>query len=377
MNIQKIINNAASSNFVKTTAKYANTASEKLGSVVSSALEKSPNKDIFSKIANTLEPTGANNAFIPMALLMVGTVIVPRVLTAAKRNPDDKEATKDEITEILFRDVQTVLIMLFALKSINSLVTGIASKKTGLPLTSKPYLDIFKNKDKGLKGINEKAKEFAQNPIEKFKTVGTNILNTFHPTQGVRALTEEELISEYSGFNSIAEISKMFDKIKDQNGDPDKIFNKVMNILIDNQKQVIEQQKTQKLAGISSKKDKTQEVLNALVELKEKGLKGLNETSLDKSTENILVNFFQNKENKLVKDANIANTLLRTAAYAFEIIYLGFGLPALNQKRLEKKYLSGDNKTNPSSSRAQNEPSALNSKAIKANEIKIFNKFIK
>ena len=115
MNIQKIINNAASSNFVKTTAKYANTASEKLGSVVSSALEKSPNKDIFSKIANTLEPTGANNAFIPMALLMVGTVIVPRVLTAAKRNPDDKEATKDEIAEILFRDVQTVVIILFAI----------------------------------------------------------------------------------------------------------------------------------------------------------------------------------------------------------------------------------------------------------------------
>ena len=94
MNIQKIAQNIASSDFGKMAVKYTNSASEKIGGVLQTALEKSPKKDIFSKIINTIEPTGSNNAFIPMASLMVGTVIVPRVLTAAKRNPDDKEGTK-------------------------------------------------------------------------------------------------------------------------------------------------------------------------------------------------------------------------------------------------------------------------------------------
>ena len=54
---------------------------------------------------------GHQNALL--AGLMTATVILPRVLTAKKRNPDNKEATRDEVKEILFRDVQTVLIILF------------------------------------------------------------------------------------------------------------------------------------------------------------------------------------------------------------------------------------------------------------------------
>ena len=58
-------------------------------------------------------------------------------------NPDNKEATKDEIAEILFRDLQTVAIMLFGLKSLNSVISALASKMTGLPMTNKPYQKFF------------------------------------------------------------------------------------------------------------------------------------------------------------------------------------------------------------------------------------------
>ena len=377
MNIQKIAQNIASSDFGKMAVKYTNSASEKIGGVLQTALEKSPKKDIFSKIINTIEPTGSNNAFIPMASLMVGTVIVPRVLTAAKRNPDDKEGTKDEIAEIVFRDVQTVLIMLFALKSINSIVAAIASKKSGLPMTNKPYQKIFQNNDKGFKGIEEKAKEFIQNPIEKLKTISKNVFDTLHPTEGVRALTNDEFVSKYSGYANANEISKMFEEIKNQKGNPDKTFDKVMNILIKNQKKAIKQQNAQKLAGVNINADKTQEILNALVELKQKGLQGLTDSNLNKDAENLLIDFFSNNENRLVLDAKGLNAALRTAALAFEAGYLGFGLPALNQKRLEKKYLSNQGKVNPSSPRAQATPSLINSKSIKTNRVKIFNKFIK
>ncbi len=377
MNIQKIGQNIASSDLVKKTAKYANTASEILGGAVQNALEKSPKKDIFSKIAKTLEPTGANNAFIPMASLMIGTVIVPRVLTAAKRNPDDKEATKDEIAEILFRDVQTVVIILFALKSINSLVAAVASKTSGLPMTNKPYQELFQNTDKGLKGISEKAKEFIQNPVDKLKKITTNILDTLHPTEGVRALTNDEFVSKYSGYSSAEEISKMFDEIKSQKGDPDKIFEKVMNILIKKQQNVINRQRKLGLAGVYVNQEKTQEILKSLVDLKEKGLAGLKDGKISKKAESLLVDFFQDDKNRLVLDAKGLNAALRTGALAFEAAYLGFGLPALNQKRLEKKYLSSDKKENISSARGQNSATTINPNTIKANQVKIFNKFIK
>lgn len=377
MDIQKIGQKIASSQVVKNAAKYANNATTKLGGVIENVLEKSPKKDIYSKIINTLEPTGTNNAFIPMATLMVGTVIVPRVLTAAKRNPDDKEATKDEITEILFRDVQTVLIMLFALKSINSIVAALASKSSGLPMTNKPYLEIFNNKDKGLKGISEKANEFIHNPIDKLKKIATNILDTLHPTEGVITLTNDEFVSNYSGFGNSAQISKMFDKIKDQKGNPDKIFNKVMNILIKKQKIAISQQEDLTRAGFTIANNKAQSILEALIELKEKGLKGLKEENLNKDVENLLVHFFQKEDNRLVLDAKGLNAALRTAALAFEATYLGFGLPALNQKRLEKKYLTNEAKNTLSSAREQASATTINSKTIKANEVKIFNKFIK
>ena len=108
------INSITSSKMFQQAAKRAN----KVSSAIGNALEKSPHKDTFDKVINAVDPTGANNAFIPMTLIMLLFVILERVKTAMTRNPEKKEETKDEIFEILRRDVQTVAIILFALKAI-------------------------------------------------------------------------------------------------------------------------------------------------------------------------------------------------------------------------------------------------------------------
>ena len=101
MNTPKIFNKIASSNFAKAISSKTSQFATKLGGGIENLLEKTPKKDTFKKIASALEPTGSNNSFIPMAGIMLGGVVVPRIITAAKRNPDDKEATKDEIYDVI------------------------------------------------------------------------------------------------------------------------------------------------------------------------------------------------------------------------------------------------------------------------------------
>lgn len=378
MSIEKIASGI--SNVVKPSViKGANTA----GKNINGALNKM-SKGLGQKFLRTVEPTGSNNSFAIMASLMVFTVIIPRVLTASKRNPDNKEATKDEIKEILFRDVQTVLIILFALKSMNSIIAGLTSKINGLPMTNKPYRPLFESQEKGLKGIKEKATETLAHPIQKLKTLGKNILDTIHPTQGVKTLTNEEFISRYSGYSSIEQVKKLFDDIANQGGNEknknnaQKVFNKVMDSLIDNQKSVIAQQEKLSGAGIeATKKTKnaTNSILNNLLALKEKGIEGLNDPELDPKVQQQIISFFEDGNNLLVKDAKGLNGVLRTVALAIESIYLGFGLPALNQRRLEKKYLNKEDTFPQDNNQGKNIP--IPDKHIKAQEVKLYSSFIK
>ena len=398
--------------------KAASNAANKVFNSVGNFVDKASKNDKFTKIANKLEPTGANNAFIPMTTLMFAAVILPRVITAANRNPDNKEATRDEIFEILFRDVQTVAIVLFALKSINSLVANFATKATGLPMTNKPYQKLFENTDKGLEGIGKKAQEFIQHPIQKLKIMGKNILDTVHPTDGVRALTNDEFVAEYSNFNSVDEVIKMLDKVESKGGDKEKVFNKIMDDIIEGQKDFIEGNTKKGVVGLKEQElrkpsrsgretDARREIkranqfLDELKELKEKGSVGLYDLKDSDASEQIvaffekkvgeapkiediknerlkkIVNFFfSNTDNPLVWSAKKLNALLRTGALAFEATYLGAGLPALNQKRLERKYLKEHPKDDTFTPKEASSNSLIN-KSIKANEINLYTKFIK
>ena len=74
----------------------------------------------------------------------------------------------------------------------------------------------------------------------------------------------------------------------------------------------------------------------------------------------------------MVKDAKKLDAVLRTIALSIESLFLGFGLPALNQKRLEKKYL----KENPIEIKTPSQNTTLNERHIKAQEIKLYSNFL-
>lgn len=386
MALEKVLNSITSSKLYNNAGKGFNKLCSKIGPSIENAVEKHPNLDKFIK---AYEPTGANNAFLGLTTLMVGTVIIPRVLTAKKRNPDNKEATFDEIKEILFRDVQTVLIILFSLKAMNSLVAAKVSKIKGLPLTNKPYEKFFQTTEKGFKGIKDKASELIHHPFEKIKTAGKNIINTLHPTGGVIALTNEECVSKYSNFSNLEQVDKLFDEINSNGGKPEKVFENILDKIIEKQKAVIENLKNENdaISGIAkfddSKIKQAEKNLEKLKLFKEGGIEGfkefLNNRPINEDDIRVkeLIKFFQNDKNALVSEALGLNAVLRTIALGIEMTYLGFGLPALNERRLEKKYLKNGGKNAPGQTQNSDTSNQLLNKNIKAQEIKLFHNFLK
>ena len=352
-----------------TVSNVANKGCQKLGSAIS--------KSNFAQGAfKKIDPTHSNNTFLGLLGLMTLMVIVPRVKTAATRNPDNKEATADEIKEILFRDIQTVGIILFALKIINTLISRGASKLTGVPLTNKPFNNVFETNAKGFKGIKEKSVEFIKHPIQKLKIIGKNVLDTIHPTGGVVKLNNEAFKDKYSGFGSIEQINKMYDEIAGNKGDVEKNHNMVMDDIIANQESLIKNQASISHAGFSSgSTGKANEVLENLKLVKEQGVSALKNENLNPNVRELIVDFFKNPDNKLVRKGKTLNAYLSTLALAIESGYLGFGLPALNQMRLEKKYLSKE-KLNITQE-PMNKFSYIQKRLLKPNEAQIFQKFIK
>ena len=329
--------------------------------------DKIVNNKFASKIIKAYDPTGANNTFAGLLTLMISTVIIPRVITASKRNPDNKEATKDEIKEILFRDIQTVGIILFALKILDSLIGRGASAITGIPLTNKAYKNVFRKED-GLK------------LVDRVKNAFSNIKDTINPTGGLMKYSNEEIMSRYSNYGSMEEVKKLFAELPKQGGNNQKVYNKVINGLIESQKELIASQEKRVAGGIDISTDKAKELLEKLKNLKDKSWETINDEALDSDVATKFTDFFKDKDNSLVKAGKTLSAWLKTIALAIEVTYLGFGLPALNQKRLEKKYLS--EKDTIVKNQFHNAARGINSsvlvdKTIKPQEIALYHNFIK
>ena len=362
------ISKFTSSSFYKGIAKNTNKAMDAIG-------EKLDKSSVAQKVIKTFEPNGADNTFFGLGTIMLGFVLAPRILAALKRNPENKQSTEDEIKEILFRDVQTILIMLFGLKSLNSIIANASTKITGLPMVEKALSPIF---DKNTKGFVNKASEFIQHPIQKTRIIGKNILDILNPIGGSASLNGEQIASKYTNYNSISEIQKFLADIPDHGGDSEKVFNKIKKAIITQQSKVIEAAgqtpngNTGKLTQCAEENIKNaQDALNFFKNLDYETFakKGIDETGYKK----IIVDFFKNKENALAYSAEKTNSYLKTLALAIEVLYLGFGLPALNQKRLEKKYLS----EKPIGEQRGDSFNPINDKHIKAQEIKLYSAFIK
>ena len=114
-----------------------------------------------------------------------------------------------------------------------------------------------------------------------------------------------------------------------------------------------------------------------MTQLKEQGYKGFkNNNNISKASENLIISFFKDTNNALVQKVVNLNAQLKTLAYGIEVGYLGFGLPYLNQKRLEKKYLKTKKEQMPETlSEIKN--ISLTNKNLKEHEVKLYHDFIK
>ena len=375
-------------NIVQNLAKKGHTAASGVANAVGSKINNS--KAAHKILDGFIDAHGFNNRFAVIMGLMAGVVIIPRVHTAATRNPNDKEATKDEITEILFRDLTTCTIILFALKIINSIFAGGVGKITKLPMTNKPREKVFETTAHGLNKVKDMAIEFMDAPLSKLKKEGKNILDILHPTGGKIALTDDEFIKRYSGKSTPEEIKKVLDGIDAQRGNSDTVLkNNVIKDLLKQLQDKLAQTKTEVNMGTAKPKDIKE--LESRIKILEDMSKESNLTSyfdnngekLDKSVKGLFIEYFNNPDNSLVKTGRRLNGALRTFALAIEAGFLGFGLPALNQIRLEKKYLS----ENPTKTKKTKELNKIESNTDKtADDVKItptqkesqlFKKFVK
>ena len=361
----KISNNVTSPNFTSLHSSIGK-AVKNSGSTVKKAIKK-------------FEPNGGDNTFYGLASIMIGAVLIPRVITAAKRNPDNKEATKDEIAEILFRDVQTILIMLFGLKMLNSGIGNIATKLSGIPMVEEPLERIFKNvNSKGFEGFIERAVDFVKHPIERGKTLLKNIGKIVHPTGGSILSSGEKINSRFTNLTDYNQIKNFLKDVPNRGGDGEKVYQKIISSLIKKQDDFIASEKVRKLRGNASNENvikQAQDLKEKLQKMLEKDgfAKFMNNESLDSKTEELMVDFFNDSNNDLARSARNVKDWLRMLALGIEVTYLGFGLPALNQKRLEKKYLS----EKPIGEQRGDTFTPINDKHIKPQEVKLYGNFIK
>ena len=256
-------------------------------------------------------------------------------------------------------------------------------------MTNKPFQKVF-DKNANLK---DKISDFISHPIKKLKIIGQNILDGLNPMGGVCAKTNSEHISDYSKY-TFDELPKLLRKIEKEDGNPQKVFDKIIDGTIkeyentikgvDSSKQYGFQdfinigigKKGQKPKNLPEVKINAQNTIDALKKLKEEGVASIEKVK-DESVKSAITNYLKNEDNSLVKSAKALNAWLRTGALAFEMIYLGFGIPALNQLRLEKKYLKEDSVDLMPSTSNNKYDGSLISKNIKAHQIKLYHNFIK
>ena len=373
MNISKITSSFAP--MKNTLGKGVNKLADKIGGFVC-------DNNTAKKVINVFEPNGGDNSFFGLASIMVFAVLIPRVITALRRNPEDKEATKDEITGILFRDVTTIITMLFALKTMNSVVSNIGTKATGIPMVNVPFKKLFNEETKD---IANKAKEFAQNPAEKLKTIAENIGLALNPIGGSKSLSGEQTDKLFTGYKSAEEVQKLLEDIPNHGGNSKKVFEKMKDGIIASIKENIAKLKAENMPknnkftnDVEENIRRNKSALEYFENLTYEKFMNLDTTTLTDKEPAFDINhtikeFFKDKKNPIALGAKRVNAWLRTAALAIEVFFLGFGLPTLNQKRLEKKYLS----EKPVGEKRGTNFTPSKDREVRAQEIKLYSSFMK
>lgn len=275
-------------------SSYASNAFLKLGKNLQDK------KSVASKINKFAEGRGINPGRGAFLALIFSCTLIPRFLKAR----DD-----DERSEILRRDVTTILTICFAMKAIKAGSCRLMAKQSGLPLT---FTNIEGNANKLKKALG------------------------FFQQKGTTAFSADDITANYANIDGKNSLMKFLKFVDENDGNVGKVltFDKAKpNSLFKNRRSDgILTRASKKLLGDDfdfsmSNKEIIDEIRNK--NSNDKGFKALSKV-------------FENPENPIAKFAQGIGAKFETGSLAAVVAFLGFGLPKLNEKMTKDKYFSND-----------------------------------
>lgn len=255
----------------------------------------------WRKLNQQLEYSGVSMPVLVLGIVSFGAILLPRLIKARDNT---------ERTEIIQRDVITVLVMMMGSFSLRNIMSALSAKKSGYAL---------------LAG-NHKANPFVKT------------LNLFNPLGSTNILSSSQLVSKYSKINDYKEGFYGFSKfLNDNGGDAKKFFSsdkKLKGLVSD----LYTKFKPQNAAADFEKASKTDvaEMFNNINKSKDKAnvLKEL--TSL-----------FEKTDNNFVKKAKFMNSFFDfLSTFLLVPLLLGVALPKFNEKTVRKMVQEEQNAKN-------------------------------
>lgn len=267
------------------------------------------NASQLSKAASSFECKGVDIARPMFYTLITGCTLVPRLIQAAKRDiesskKNDGPVQWDETSNILRRDITTILTILFAMEGMGVAMALFGSKKSGVVLTS----DILNKSDNVFK----------------------KIIKMFNPESNVKVLSKAENTAQMSNFADMDQVLRFFEYNQEKKGDLYKLLHldakshkenslyaaakKVFGDIIDDTKVSVDDLRNKIAAG-----DYSEQGAKEFLEI-------LNDTS----------------KNPLLGFANKINAIFQTISLGIVTGFLGFGLPKINEIVIRNKYLKKD-----------------------------------
>ncbi len=249
-----------------------------------------------SKVNKFTEGRGMNSGRGAFLALISVCTLVPRFL---------KARDNDERSEILRRDVTTILTITFAMKAIKAGLSKLMAKKSGLPLT--------------YTGIPDDANKFK-------KALG------YFQQKGETAFSAEDIAANYTDINGKETLTRFLNFVDDNKGNVGKVltFDRAKGA---NGKDGALTLAAKKLLGEGFDFTKPgKEIINAI-----QGKDASN--SAFEELANVLKDTSTNPISKFSKGIGAK---FETAALLAVVGFLGFGLPKLNEKMTKNKYLLND-----------------------------------
>lgn len=268
----------------------------------------------FSKAASSLECKGVDIARPMFYTLITGCTLVPRLIQSAKRDIESSKKNGgpvqwDETSNILRRDITTILTILFAMEGLGVAMALFGSKKSGVVLTS----DILNKGD---------------NIFKKF-------WNVINPESSVKVLGKAENTAQMSNFADMDQVMRFFEYNQEKKGN----LYKLLHSGSKSNKEGSLYSVAKKLFG-----DVVDDTKVSVDDLRNK----LNSGECDKKYIQEFLDILNDADkNPLLGFANKINAIFQTISLGIVTGFLGFGLPKINEIVIRNKYLKKDYALNP------------------------------